>query len=618
MIKIVEFLSSLKMSIVSGVCVAASLTLMLTHTSVLLDPAWGAVVISGFPIFYWAIVGVFIDRRIYTSLLIMIAMIASIVIGELFAAGEIALIMAIGGILEEKTAARARKGLKTLISLAPSEGRRIVNGREEMISVELIRPGDILRVLPGEAIPVDGEIISGDTSIDQSVMTGESLPVDKGAGDSVFCGSINHFGSIDISASKIGEDSSLQKLIRLVEEAEGSKAPMQRIVDKWASWLVPIALIIAVVAFFVTDDIVRAVTVLVVFCPCALVLATPTAIVAAIGQAARHGVLIKSGDALERMGKVDHIAFDKTGTLTYGNLSVSDVLPFKPGLTPEILLELTASAESLSEHPLAKSIVAFAAEQGRELRPNSGFKMIPGKGVSADIDGRQIFCGNGVFLAEQGISFNENKTEVLEQLRAQGKAVILVSDNSECLGLVALSDTLRESAKPMVEELLAVHASPILLTGDNRQTAEYFAEKAGIQSVHAELLPDQKVAMIEQLQRDGHFVCMIGDGYNDAPALKTAYAGVAMGGIGSDIAIEAADIALMGDDISKVPYLKRISNATVRLIKLNITLAMCVNFAAILLSVMGILTPVTGALWHNIGSVLVTLNAVLLYDRKYI
>ena len=618
LIKIIEFLSGLKMTIVSGVCVITSLVLMLTHTSVPIDPAWGAAVISGVPIVYWAVMGLFVDRRITTPLLITIAMIASIAIGEVFAAGEIALIMAIGGMLEEKTVARARKGLKTLISLAPAEGRRIRDGREEMISVEQIRPGDILRVLPGEAIPVDGEIVSGDTSIDQSVMTGESLPVDKGVGDSVFCGTINRFGSVDIKATKIGEDSSLQKLIRMVQEAEDSKAPTQRIVDKWATWLVPIALFIAVVTFFGTGDIVRAVTVLVVFCPCALVLATPTAIVAAIGQAAKHGVLIKSGDALERMGKVDYVAFDKTGTLTYGNLSVSDVIPFDPSLAAGSLLALAASAESLSEHPLAKSIVLYANEQGQKIRPVENFKMIPGKGVSADVDGRRIFCGNSAFLENQGVVFDDDMTTRFEQLRKQGKATILVSEGDKCLGLVALSDTLRDTAKPMVNELMSTHTAPILLTGDNRQTAEYFSEKAGIQTVYAELLPDQKVAKIDELQQGGHYVCMIGDGVNDAPALKTAYAGVAMGGIGSDIAIEAADIALMGDDISKVPYLKRIPNATVRLIKFNITLAMCLNFVAILLSIIGVLTPVTGALWHNAGSVLVTLNAALLYDRKYI
>ena len=287
-------------------------------------------------------------------------MFAAIAIGDLFAAGEVAWIMAIGAILEEKTTERAKKGLKKLISLAPAQGRRIVNGKEEIIPAQQIRREDILCILPGETIPVDGVIVSGETSVDQSIMTGESLPVDKAVDDEVFCGTINRFGAIDIRASKVGEDSSLQKLIRMVQEAEDKKAPMARIADKAASWLVPAALLIAVVAGLVTRDIVRAVTVLVVFCPCALVLATPTAIMAAIGQAAKHGVIIKSGEALEKMGRVDTIAFDKTGTLTYGRLEVSDVISFENDVDENALLSMVASAKAKSEHPLGKAIVACA------------------------------------------------------------------------------------------------------------------------------------------------------------------------------------------------------------------------------------------------------------------
>lgn len=326
-------------------------------------------------------------------------MIAAIAIGDIFAAGEVAFIMAIGAILEEKTAERSKKGLKKLISLAPQQGRRINNGNEEMINAEEIKVGDILRVLPGETIPVDGKIISGNTSIDQAIMTGESLPVDKEVGDSVFCGTINRFGAIDMEATNVGEDSSLQKLIRMVQDAENKQAPIQRIADKWATWLVPVALLIAIVTYFITQDIVHGVTVLVVFCPCALVLATPTAIMAAIGQATKHGVIIKSGEALEKMGKVDTIAFDKTGTLTLGKLEVSDTISFLKELDENELLALVASAESRSEHPLGKAIVAHAKEKNLVLKEASGFRMEAGKGIYANVSDRNLWLVSPMYCS---------------------------------------------------------------------------------------------------------------------------------------------------------------------------------------------------------------------------
>ena len=608
------------MTIVGGVLLVFSFALPRMGVNLPVDPAWGTVVISGIPLLYLAVWRIIYNpgiSKISSALLITIAMFAAIAIGDLFAAGEVAFIMAIGALLEDATTNRAKKGLKKLISLAPTQGRRIRNGKEEMIPAEKIVKDDLLRILPGETVPVDGVIVNGETSVDQSIMTGESLPVDKAAGDTVFCGTINRFGAIDIHATKVGEDSSLQKLIRMVQEAEDKKAPMARIADRVASWLVPVAMLVAVIAGVATQDIVRAVTVLVVFCPCALVLATPTAIMAAIGQATKHGVIIKSGEALEKMGKVDTIAFDKTGTLTYGKLEVSDVLSFAPDLDEEKLLYLAASAEAKSEHPLGKAIVAYAKKRDLPLSESAAFQMTSGKGISAGVDGYQLLCGNEKYLHECGVSVTANAAATLEKLRLQGKASILVAVNSQCLGVIALSDVLRPEAAAMVQKLTAMQTNTVLLTGDNQKTADYFAAQVGIHEVYADLLPEDKVGNIAALQQRGRNVCMIGDGVNDAPALKTASVGVAMGSMGSDIAVEAADIALMSDDISKIPYLKRLSNATVKTIKLSITLSMCINFLAVTLSVLGLLNPTTGALVHNAGSCFVVLIAALLYDRKF-
>lgn len=608
------------MTIIGGVLLVFSFVLPRVGVNLPVDPAWGTVVISGIPLLYLAVWRIIYNpgiSKISSALLITIAMFAAIAIGDLFAAGEVAFIMAIGALLEDATTNRAKKGLKKLISLAPTQGRRIRSGKEELIPAEKIVKGDMLRILPGETVPVDGVIVSGETSVDQSIMTGESLPVDKAAGDTVFCGTINRFGAIDIHATKVGEDSSLQKLIRMVQEAEDKKAPMARIADRVASWLVPVAMLVAAIAGIATQNIVRAVTVLVVFCPCALVLATPTAIMAAIGQATKHGVIIKSCEALEKMGKVDTIAFDKTGTLTYGKLEVSDVLSFAPDLDEEKLLYLAASAEAKSEHPLGKAIVAYAKKRDLPLSESAAFRMTSGKGISAEADGYRLLCGNEKYLHECGVSVTANTAATSEKLRLQGKASILVAANSQCVGVIALSDVLRPEAAAMVQKLTAMQTNTVLLTGDNQKTADYFAAQVGIREVYADLLPEDKVGGIAALQQRGRNVCMIGDGVNDAPALKTASVGVAMGSMGSDIAVEAADIALMSDDISKIPYLKRLSGATVKTIKLSITLSMCINLLAVTLSVLGLLNPTTGALVHNAGSCFVVLIAALLYDRKF-
>lgn len=627
--KIIEKFESIPATIISGFFLVASFVLPLLKINLVFNPAWITIFISGTPLIYGAIKKLVKNKgisKISSALLISIAMIAAILIDDLFAAAEVAFIMAIGEILEELTTNRAKKGLKQLINLAPTQARKIQNENEIIVKAEEILEGDILRIFPGEAISVDGIIIRGESSVDQSIMTGESIPVDKNVGDEVFCGTINCFGSIDIKATNVGENSSLQQLIKMVKDAENKKAPMQRIADKWASILVPVALLVAIITFVLTKDINRAVTVLVVFCPCALVLATPTAIMAAIGQATKHGVIIKSGEALEKMGNVDTITFDKTGTITLGKLEVSDVICTSE-ISKDELIKITASIESKSEHPLGKAIVEFAKNSNLKLFKPWDFKMQSGKGVVAKINFEEtqnekiIFCGNEKFLEENNFSINQDVKNQIEKLRVQGKASILVATKNSTenivLGIIALSDVLRPEVSSIISKLEKMKVESVLLTGDNEKTANYFAKLSGLKKVFANLLPEQKVQKIIDLQHNEKIVCMIGDGVNDAPALKSASVGISMASMGSDIAVEASDIALMSDDITKIPYLKKLSVATVKTIKFSISLSMFINFLGIVLSVLGLLNPTTGALVHNAGSVFVVMIAAFLYEINF-
>ena len=585
------------------------------------EPSWITVIICGFPLVYLSIRRIVYNKgisKISSALLISMAMFAAIAIGDIFAAGEVAFIMALGALLEEATTERAKKGLKKLISLAPVKGRKIQDNKEMMVSVESIQSGDYLRILPGETIPVDGRIINGETTVDQSIMTGESIPVDKTIDDDVFGGTINRFGAIDIIATKVGEDSSIQKMIQLIRNAEQKQAPIQRIADTVASRLVPIALLIACIGYLVTGNIIVGVTVLVVFCPCALVLATPTAVMAAIGQATKHGVIIKSGEILETMGKVDIMAFDKTGTLTRGQLAVQSILAVDTDYSEVDILQLAASAEAKSEHPIGKAIVSHAIEQDLEILDTTSFTMSVGKGIIAVIKGRELYCGNERFLEEHNIIVSESIQQAINVYRSEGKVSVIIANNEYIIGIITLSDTMRNDAINMISDISSLDMTTVLLTGDSKAAATYIGKKSGVYEIHAELLPGEKVSIIESLQGKHHKVCMVGDGINDAPAMKTADVSIAMGTIGSDIAIETADIALMSDDLSKIPYIKRLSDATIKTIKFSIALSMAINCIAIILSLLEVLTPTTGALVHNVGSCLVVLIAARLYDRKFI
>ena len=592
------------------------------HWVDVLNPAYVSLVLCGLPLLKSALEALFRERRITAALLISSAMVACVSIGQIFAAGEVAFIMALGEKLESFTVNRAKAGLRKLVSLVPVTAHRVVScpkcrargERFRDVQVEALAVGDGVMVKPGETIPVDGVVTEGNTSVDQSVMTGESLPVDKTVGDDVYSGTINRFGAITIKVTKAGADSSLQKLIRLVREAEKRKAPMQRIADKWASILVPCSMGIAVLTFLgvwglmgdVHVALIRAVTILVVFCPCALALATPTSIMAAIGQATKYGVIVKSGEALEKMGRVSVACFDKTGTLTTGELSVAMS-------TDAEVLRLAAAVEAASEHPLAQAICAAVPA----IPPATDFVMKPGRGVKGLVEGRRIVCGTETWLKENGVALAEGVLNEAARLRGEGKAVVLVGVDGALRGFVALADTVRAEARRALAELASVGMKTCLLTGDHAATANSVARTLGVADVKAELLPQDKATVLRDYESAGLSTCMVGDGVNDAVALKMATVGIAMGGAGSDIAVEAADIALVGDDLTKIAYLKRLSVACVKLIKFNITLSMCINACAIVCSILGVLGPVSGALVHNVGSVLVVLNGALLYDRKF-
>ena len=623
--KMKELFSGLHFTIISIAFFVLNVVLNLLKIETAFKPVWISIVISAFPFLVGAIKNI-VKFKIKNSLLITIAVIASVFVGEYFAAGEIAILMAIGELLEDYTVDRAKKGLNDLISSAPKKAKKLIKTNDSYtvkeVPIEEIENGDIIRVMPGEIISVDGIIKEGFSSIDQSILTGESLPVDKTVGDEVFCGSMNCFGSIDIVAKDV-ENSSLQKFIDLVERAEKEQTPMQTVIDRLAVKLVPTALLIAIATFAIMmlsnfdlyTSINRAVTVLVVFCPCALFLSTPTAVMASIGQASKHGVIIKTFNALEKLAKVNKIAFDKTGTLTYGKLNVNDIENFSE-FSDEKIMSLISSLESKSEHPIAKSVTEYLDEKNIKKENVENFKMKIAKGVEGEILGNKYFCGNEKYFRENNINVKDNIKEKIEKYSNEAKNIILFGDEKEVLSIVTLSDTLRENAKEMVENLKSFEIEPLLLTGDNLLTAKYFSDKVGITEVKAELSPEEKFENIKNL-KENNVVCMIGDGINDAPALKLADVSVAMGKTGSDISIESANIVLMGHDVSKIVYLKKLANATVKTIKFNIIISLLINFIAVILSVLGVLNPLVGAIVHNLGSILVILNASLLYDRKF-
>ena len=581
------------------------------------DPAWVAIVLCGIPILLEALVGLVTRFDIKADVLVSLALIASVIIGEIFAAGEVAFIMQLGALLEDLTVARARNGIEKLVKLTPRTARVLFTDGEITVPAEKVMAGDVIRVLPGETVPVDGVILSGTTSVNQAVMTGEPIPVDKKPGDSVMSGTVNQLGSFDMKAEKAGEDSSIQRMIRLVQSADADKAKIVGIADRWATWVVVVALCAAAVTWAVTGEIIRAVTILVVFCPCALVLATPTAIMAAIGNGTKHGFLVKEGDALERLAAVSAVVFDKTGTLTYGKPKVVAAESVTPEYTDEEVFAFAAAVEMRSEHPLGKAVSEsyLTYSKGSSMK-SEDFRMIPGQGVSANVDGKAVLAGNLEMMKKNGIDVPEEAGSRILGFLDRGCTAIYVGISGRIAGFLALSDTLRDDAPGAISEIKDCGTVPVLMTGDGEKAAAYMAERLGIERVYAGCLPEDKLNRIDEYQGTGNQVCMVGDGINDAPALKKAFVGIAMGGVGSDIAVEAADIALINDRICELPHLIRLAKRMMITIKCNLTFSMTLNFVAIILAMTGVLNPVIGALVHNAGSVLVIINSALLLRWK--
>lgn len=601
--------------IISSICLFMSL-IQSVDELLHFNLSWVAIILCGLPIIKEAAIGLYEEFDIKADVLVSLALIASVIIGEIFAAGEISVIMTIGALLEDLTVQKAQSGIENLVKLTPKQARIIRDNKEIMINADDIEIGDIVRVIAGETIPVDGVIIKGQGSIDESIMNGESLPVDKYVGDDVLSGTINQYSTFDIKATKTSQDSSLKRMIKLVKEADSKKAPIVSLTDRWATWIVVIALVSSIGTYLVTHQILRSVTILVVFCPCALVLATPTAIMAGIGNASKYGILIKGGDVVERLSKIKNIAFDKTGTLTYGKLSVVEYKSFNPDYDDETFLKILASVEAYSEHPLGKAITSYYKENNEELLDIQNFTVNPGKGITANLGEKSIVVGNLKLIKDVDINLNKDIINISEEFTKKGCTVIYLSIDNKLIGYVALSDILREEAKEVISYIKSQKINPVMLTGDNKNSAQNIANIVGIDDIHPSLLPEDKMNIIKNLEDSKSPTCMIGDGVNDALALKYSSVGISMGAIGSDIAIEASDIALASDDIKNIPYLLYLSKKTMKTIKLNITFSLALNFLAIILAMTGILNPIVGALVHNLGSVFVILNSAKLLKTR--
>lgn len=565
-----------------------------------------ALVLLGGPIIIEAVRGL-LQKELNVDELVSLAIIASAVIGEYLLAATVALIMVIGSLLEEFTAQKARSAIDSLIQLVP-EKATLLRGEEEVaVPIKELQPGDRLLIRTGEKVPVDLKVVKGQALLDQASLTGESDPVEKTFGDDVYAGTVIYSGMLEGEAQKVGTDTALGKLISLVQEAEKQKAPVLRIADRYAGLFTPVIIVLGLIVFLITKDIYRTITVFIVGCPCAFILASPTAVVSALGNASRNGILIKGGNILEEASRIDTVLFDKTGTLTSGKPIVSAIEPLN-SVPPETILSAAASVERYSTHPLARAILEAAEQENIALSDPRHYKNLPGRGVEAVVEDKKYVVGRMEGEGLQKLLQDPDRGD-----SEPGRKAVAVWEEDIPIGIIYFEEKIRSGSETLVKELDAAGISKIqMITGDDREIASRIAKKVGIPEYHSGVLPAEKLEQVKTLQREGYKVAMVGDGINDAPSLAAADIGISMGAMGTDAAIEAADVALMGDDLAKVPYFLNLSQSTVRTIKINILFAMVFNILALIASGAGYLTPVTGALAHNIGSIIVVINSARL------
>jgi Zn2+/Cd2+-exporting ATPase len=573
-----------------------------------------SLLLGGFPILKSAIKTLFIpDLNVDT--LVSIAAVAAASVGAYQEAAAVIFIMLLGEFLEHLTVDKARKAITSLIQLTPKTAWVRRDGREEQVPIEEVKTTEVVIVKPGERIPVDGKIISGCGMVNQSTLTGESMPVERGVGDKVFCGTVNESGSCELEATQVAEDTKLAQIKRLILEAQAQKSPTQRLMDRFSRYFIPVILLTALLTFLLTRDPIRAITILIVACPCALVLGTPTAVVAAIGNAARQGILIKGGAYLEQMGRVKTLLFDKTGTLTKGRPEVVEILSVE-GIQGKEILYWAALAEKRSEHPLGRAVLERAEREGIEVPHPESFENFSGKGVKARRNSKTILAGRTEMLAEEGVGIPESIRDRIKAKESEGLTSLLVSLDRRLLGAVFIADTLREKARATIDKIRAEGVSEIwMLTGDNERVANRIATGLGVR-YEAGLYPEEKVKRVKDWKQGGKVVAMVGDGVNDAPALAAADVGIAMGAAGTDVAIETADIALMTDELDKIPRVIRLSRRALRVIKENVIFALVFNTIMVILSAEGWMTMILGAVMHQASSLLVILNSIRLLKRE--
>ncbi len=556
-------------------------------------------------------------RKITVNVFVTVALIATLAIGEFRPAAIIIFIMAVVGALESYTLDRNRRSIRNLLDLAPQTATVRRGAEEVTIPIGDVEVGTVVIVKPGERVPVDGVVVAGASSVNQAPITGESMPVEKLKGSELFSGTLNLTGRVEAQATKVGADTTLSRIVHLVEEAQGTKAPIQNMADRFTVWFLPVVLVLAIIVFLLTGNIKTAISLLLVACPCAFAIATPTAVTAGISNMARRAVLVKGGIFFELAGRIDALVVDKTGTFTLGRPKVLDVVAFD-GVPRREILEMAAVAEKHSEHPLAKAVLSCAREGKLEVPDPEEFKVEIGRGVVARWKGQDIAVGKEEFLAGKGVSVSAQAGGKISAQTEQGRTAILVARGTEAVGLIAIADEVRPETRQAIAALHRVMGGRniTMLTGDNPLVAGAVAKEIDVDNFRAGLLPEEKQEFVKKLQAEGRTVGMIGDGINDAPALALADVGIAMGAAGTDVAIETADVALMNDDLGRVADFMLMSRVVLRRIKLNIFFSIIYNAVGLGLGSLGMLTPVMAVIFQEAGCISVVLSSTLLLWAK--